>query len=74
MIPNMFEEVKGFSSETHIHEEELLFVEPLKENSEVTKFSWGASFVLIVVAILMIAMVLSTAIIMKRRKIALQDH
>jgi hypothetical protein len=71
MIPNMFEEIKGFSNQTHIHEQELLFVEPLKENARATSFSVGAFFVSVMITIFAFLVTTSTFVIMKRRKIAL---
>ena len=41
IIPNMFEEVKGFSKQTHIHEEDLLFVDSAQENRKTTGFKIG---------------------------------
>ena len=71
MIPNMFEEIKGFSSQTHIHDEELLFFEPIKENTRATTFSVGAFFVSALFAIFATLVTTSTVVIMKRRKVAL---
>jgi hypothetical protein len=67
----MFEEIKGFSSQTHIHDEELLFFEPIKENTRATTFSVGSFFVSALFAIFATLVTTSTVVIMKRRKVAL---
>jgi len=70
MIPNMFEEVKGFSNKTHIHEEEILFVDSKQENAKATSFSFGAFCFMVLMAVFIVAMFVSTIILMQRRKVA----
>ena len=74
MIPNMFEEVKGFSNQTHIHEEEILFVDSMQENAKATSFSFGAFCFMVMMAVFVVAMLLSTVILMQRRKVAFESY
>lgn len=70
MIPNMFEEVKGFNNSTQILEEELHFIDPVKENALTTKFSLGAFSFITVFTAFVLAIIASTFVLMKRRQIA----
>lgn len=70
MIPNMFEEVRGFNNETVITEDELVFVDSLKENEATTQFTFGAFCFLCTMAIFTVVILVSTCVLMKRRKVA----
>jgi len=74
MIPNMFEEVKGFSNQTHIHEDEILFVDSVQENAKATSFSFGAFCFITLMVAFAVAIVVSTAILIQRRKIAFESY
>lgn len=64
VIPNMFEQVKGFNSETHIHAEDIIFVDSVAENAKATTFSFGALIFCVLATIFLLMIIISTAILM----------
>lgn len=74
VIPNLFEQVKGFSGDAEMLASELVFVDPVKENEVATQFTFGAFMLLSIFAAVTVMVLVSTFVLMQRRKVALESY
>ena len=68
VIPNMIESVKGFDKiDSEIRSEDIRIVDPILENSQVTKITRGSMFTIAIMSMFGLTVIVSTLIVWKER-------
>lgn len=66
MIPEIFEGLKGFDTTKKLNSEDVKFYDSLELNENATKFTGGAIFTLILLIILILFVLISSFIVLKK--------